>query len=339
MIRTCALAVPLLALLCSVTGCPRKAQTVVDTQQEPHIAAEVLVKVRIAVQDKTCYLPVIIAIDQGYFERRGLDVQHLKVVGGIEAAEALVAGSADIAVMGDAPAVIALSRSEKIHMIACQTTGDRMHRIVVRDDSGIKEPADFLGKRLAIQQGSSTHGGFMQYCHKHGVDYNSITVVAISPRDFPEAMVAGQVDFIAGSEPWPGNVLSACDRCHEFANLEGLGSNYPQMILGHESFLRAHPEAVAAIIESTQEAVDFIKAEPERAAEIVSARSGVEVERERKAMADYEYLVGMPQSVVDSMVLTAEFLKEQGKIDTVSEMNARIWNAAAGHGATTEPLQ
>ena len=339
MIRTCALAVPLLALLCSVTGCPRKTQTVVDTQQEPHIAAEVLVKVRIAVQDKTCYLPVIIAIDQGYYERRGLDVQHLKVVGGIEAAEALVAGSADIGVMGDAPAVIALSRSEKVYMVTCQTTGDRMHRIVVRDDSGIKEPADFAGKRLAIQQGSSTHGGLMQYCKKHGVDYNSISVVPISPRDFPEAMAAGQIDFIAGSEPWPGNVLSACDRCHEFANLAGLGSNYPQMILGHESFLRAHPEAVAAIIESTQEAVDFINAEPDRAVAILSSRSGVPVDRERAAMADYEYLVGMPQSVIDSMVLTADFLKEQGKIDTVPDMAARTWKTDADHAAMMEHSQ
>lgn len=215
-------------------------------------------------------MPVVIAIDQGYYEKRGLAIQHQKVVGGIEAAEALVAGSADIGVMGDAPAVIALSRSEKVHMVTCQTTGDRMHRIVVRDGSGIHEPADFAGRRLAIQQGSSTHGGFMQYCKKHGVDYSSVTVVAISPRDFPEAMVAGQVDFIAGSEPWPGNVLAACENCHEFANLEGLGSNYPQVILGHESFLSAHPEAVAAIIEGTQEAVDFINAEPDRAAEIIA---------------------------------------------------------------------
>ena len=214
-----------------------------------------------------------------------------------------------------------------------------MHRIVVRDDSGITEPADFAGKRLAIQQGSSTHGGFMQYCTKHGVDYNSITVVPISPRDFPEAMVAGQVDFIAGSEPWPGNVLAACENCHEFANLEGLGSNYPQVILGHESFLSAHPEAVAAIIEGTQEAVEFINAEPDRAAEIIAARSGVPVDREREAMADYEYLVGMPQSVIDSMVLTADFLGEQGKIETAPDMTARTWKTDTAHAATREHSQ
>ena len=35
-------------------------------------------------------MPVVIAIDQGYYEKRGLAIQHQKVVGGIEAAEGFV---------------------------------------------------------------------------------------------------------------------------------------------------------------------------------------------------------------------------------------------------------
>lgn len=56
-------------------------------------------------------------------------------------------------------------------------------------------------------------------------------------------------------------------------------------------------------------------------------------------MADYEYLVGMPQSVIDSMVLTADFLKEQGKIETVPDMTARTWKTDADPAATMEHSQ
>jgi NitT/TauT family transport system substrate-binding protein len=282
------------------------------------------IEVRFTYSEKACYLPVVVAVEEGFYEVEGLKIVPKIVTGGIESAEALVSGQADVGTMGDAPTVIALSRSKDTRLVLCQATGERMHRIVVRDDSGIKEPKDLEGKRIAVQMGSSTHGGLLLYCTKHGVDITKINFVSLSPKDFPEAMIAKQVDAIVGSEPWPGNVMAKCKDSHEMANLKGLGSNYPLPVIANARFLAAHPTVAAALVRGTQKAVDLIKADPAKAAAVISAKSGVPAEREHKAAGDYEFMASLDDAVITSLKMTAEFLKGQKKIEAVPDIAALV---------------
>jgi sulfonate transport system substrate-binding protein len=278
--------------------------------------------VRLTYSEKACYAPVIVAVEEGYYKDEGLDIEPLVVTGGIESAEALISGQADLAVMGDAPTCIVMSRAKDARLVACQALGERMHRLVVRDDSGIAEPTDLEGKRIAVQLGSSTHGGLMEYLDANGVDASKVELVSLSPRDFPEAVQAKQVDGIAGSEPWPGNVMAACPETHELANFEGLGNLYPLPITGRGAFLDEHPEVAGAIIRATKKAVDLIASDPHQAAEIQAKASGLTAEREAKAMADYDYVCNLDADVLTSLAATAEFLKGQGKIDTIPDFEA-----------------
>lgn len=280
------------------------------------------IEVRFTYSEKACYLPVVFAVEEGLYEAEGLKIVPKIVTGGIESAEAMISGQADLGTMGDAPTAIVLSRSKDMRLIANQANGERMHRIVVRDDSGIKEPKDLEGKRVAIQLGSSTNGGFLLYCKRHGVDPAKIKFVSLSPKDFPEAMIAKQVDAMAGSEPWPGNVMAKCKESHELANLEGLGSCYPQPILANAKFLSEHPTVAAAIVRATEKAIEAIAADPQHAAEVLAGKSGVPAERELKSMQDYDFVTELDEVTLASLGMTAEFLKEQKKIDTVPDIRA-----------------
>lgn len=282
------------------------------------------IEVRFTYSEKACYLPVVVAVEKGLYEAEGLRIVPKLVTGGIESAEALVSGQADFGTMGDAPTVIALSRSKDLRLVCCQATGEKMHRIVVRNDSGIKEPTDLEGKRVAVQMGSSTHGAFLLYCAKHSVDPSKINFVSLSPRDFPEAVIAKQVDAIVGSEPWPGNVMAKCKDSHELANLEGLGNNYPLPILASARFLQDHPTVAAAVVRGTRKAVDLIKSNPDEAAAAIAAKSGVPAERELKAAADYVFMADMDDTIITSLGMTAEFLKGQKKIDTIPDIASLV---------------
>lgn len=304
-----------------VTGCSRPPA---QTSAPPAGAKPEPIEVRFTYSEKACYLPVVVAVEKGFYEEEGLKVVPKIVTGGIESAEALVSGQADLGAMGDAPTVIAMSKAEDIRLVCTQALGTRMHTIVVRNDTGIQEPRDLEGKRLAVQMGSSTHGGLLRYLDANGVDASKIEFVALSPRDFPEAMVAKQVDAIAGSEPWPGNTLATCKESREFANLENLGSNYPLPIIARGKFLDEHPAVAGAVCRATQKAVDLIKSDAKAAAAVLAARSGVPVERELKAAADYDFLADTPGSVIDSLKLIAGFLKEQGKIQAVPDIDKAI---------------
>ena len=324
---TLPMAAAVLTGIALLPGCPKPppaptpAATPGPAAEAPAAAP---VKVRFTYSNKTCYLPVVVAYEEGYYKEEGLEVEPKIVTGGIESAEAMVGAQADLGTMGDAPTAIALARSEDIRIICNQALGTKMHSIVTHDSAAIKAPSDLEGKRVAVQLGSSTHGGFLMYCQKHGIDPDTIDFVSLSPRDFPQAMVAKQVDVVVGSEPWPGNTMAQCRECHEFANLEDVGSSFPLPILARRAFLDEHPELATRVVRATQRACDLANSEPDKAAEILARASGVPAERERKNMDAYEWTTAMDEPTVDGLKLMAQFLLEQKKIDGLPDFDTVI---------------
>ncbi|MEA3400067.1 MAG: ABC transporter substrate-binding protein [Armatimonadota bacterium] len=309
-----------------LTGCARREQAPPAPVEIPEAVEEAQqpVAARFTYSEKTSNAPVVVAVERGLYAEEGLKIEKQVVTGGIESAEAIVSGQADVAALGDAPAIICMSRSPKVLLLARLGDGERRHRIVVRRGAGIKRPADLAGKRLAVQHGSSTHGGLLLYLQEHKVDPASITLVSLSPRDFPEAMSAGQIDAAAGSAPWPQNVLAACDNAEPFANLEGLDNTYPVLLLAREEFATEQPEAARAVVRATQAAAEWIDEHPQETADLISVRSGVAPAREREMLKDYNFGTDLTRSVIDSLEMTAQFLKDQGRIDEVPDIDSQL---------------
>ncbi len=321
--RTVIVALILMTLALLLTGCPPAQEPAQQPPDDP-LPAEMAEPVTITYSQKTCYAPVIVAVRRGLYEDAGLAVETKVVTGGIQSAEALVSGQADVAALGDAPAIISLARSPKVKLLSLLGDGERMHRIVARDAAAISGPQDLAGKRLAVQHGSSTHGGVLLYLKEHGVDPADVELVSLSPRDFPEAMNAGQIDAAAGSAPWPQNVMEACDDCSILANLEGLGNTYPLPLVAREKFVSECPDAARSLVEATREAGEWVSEHPDEAAEIISAGSGLPPEREREMLKDYRWRTELTRETLESLRMTAQFLKDRGRLDEVPDFEARL---------------
>jgi len=280
--------------------------------------------VRLSYSNKIHYIPQIIAIRRGFFKAEGILIDPKIGVGGIEAAEAVASGAADMAVMGDVPGIIAVSSETPLVIVASYGGGERMHRIVVSADSAIRNAKDLEGKRLAVQHGSSTHGAFLLYCEKNAVDLATIKMVQLSPRDMPEAMLAGELDAMVGSEPWPTNVLGRCPGSRELAVLSGLGNNYPLVLVVRKDFAERNPNVVVRVLSATKQAIDFMHTNPDEAAEIMSKASGVPQETERKIMDTLEWGLTLDQGTIESLKKTAAFLLSMNKITAEPDWDKAI---------------
>ena len=308
--RKGALAIVLAALaLAGAAGCGKEpaARTVTPSLERP-------VPLRLAYGKKIHYAPQIIAIKRGFFADSGLALEAKVVQAGIQAAEALTSGSADAAVMGDAPGIIAAASGMPVKIVASYGGGEKMHRLVAGPKSRIRTPADLKGKRVAVQMGSSTHGAFLLFLKKIGLDADDVKLVPLNPSDMPEALLTEQIDAGVGSEPWPSNIEERVEGSYEVATLSGLGNNYPLVMLVTEAYAQEHPEAVVAALRATQKAVDLMHTDPDRAADLISEATGVPAARERKIMDTLDWQVVLDDATVDSLKQTAEFLRSQGKI-------------------------
>jgi NitT/TauT family transport system substrate-binding protein len=277
-------------------------------------------KVRFAYARKIQYAPQILAAETGLFTGAGFEVESQIMLGGIQCAEALTTGAADVAAMGDVPALIAASSGMPVKIVCRYGGGERMHRIVAGPKSGIKTIADLAGKKIAVQKGSSTHGAFLHFCQKHGLDDGRVTIVDLHPKHMPEAIAAGQVDAIVGSEPWPTNVEAAVEGSHEVCCLSGLGNDFPHVVVVSTRFAEAHPDQVRAVVQAVADAVAKMNANPAASAASIAQVTGVPTEREQRIMQSLDWHIALDETVRASLQQTAEFLHENGRIPKVPDL-------------------
>lgn len=281
-------------------------------------------KMRLAYGAKIHYGPQIVALKQGYFAAEGIQVEGKTVQAGIQAAEAMTSGSADAGVMGDAPAIIAVSSGMPLRIVASYGGGEKMHRLVAAAGSGIHRPQDLVGKRVAVQMGSSTHGAFLLFLTKNNVDAARVKLVPLNPSDMPEAMLSGQIDAAVGSEPWPSNIEERVKGSYEVATLSGLGNNFPLVMVVTDRFAKEHPEAVVAALRATDRATKLMNEHPDQAAAVISQTTGVPAAKEQKVMQTLDWGVVLDDATIDSLKQTADFLYQQGKIQRLPDWNKVI---------------
>jgi ABC-type nitrate/sulfonate/bicarbonate transport system substrate-binding protein len=281
--------------------------------------------IKICYPNKAQYAPFIIAKETEAWKKNGLEVTDIvSAGGGVDAAEALVAGEADIAAMGDVPSLLAVSRNVNLRILSCYMTGEHMHRIVVSPSSGIVKPVDFIRKKIAVHAGSSTHGGLLLYLKKNGIEQKDVTLVPIPPQYFPEAMLKGEVDAIAGSEPWPQNVLDKNPAARQFATLGGLGNHYPHMILTRNDFVQSRPEESKIFLRVIAEIEIMLRDRPEEAAKLIARSTGRPWEKELAAISEIQWNVGIDETIEKSLTQTAEFLLAEGKLKKLPEIRSVI---------------
>jgi len=287
------------------------------------IPAQAQESVRIAYVQKIHYAPTIIAVKQGYFDAAAIALKPVILAAGtgIVAAEALIAGSADAAVMGDAPAIYAAASGKPVRIVACYGGGEKMHRIIAGKDSGVKTAKDLAGKTIAVNFGSSTHGGLMLYLKKNGLDLSQVKVMNLASSDMPEALATGQIDAVAGSEPIPTTVEAKVAGSYELATLSGLGNSYPLVLVVSEDLATKHPKAVTALIQAHARAVELMNKDSQKASEVIASATGATPEFEFKVMKALEWGVRLDQDVRDSLKQTRDFLFEIKKITVKPDLD------------------
>jgi ABC-type nitrate/sulfonate/bicarbonate transport system substrate-binding protein len=215
--------------------------------------------------------------------------------------------------------VITVSQSDRFRIIASHGGGENRHRIVVRKNSPIRNPADLVGGKLAVKKGTSTYGGFLAWCVKHDIDIKKIQVIDLAPENMPEALSAGSIDAYVASEPTPS--LAEARGARVMGTLGGLGNSYPLMILARKELLAERPDEVKKFLTALKQAEVFVRNHPREAAELIGRVSGLSVRDAEASMKLHDLRLNLDRNTLRSLDRIAEFLHEQGKIKTVLDFN------------------
>ncbi len=278
---------------------------------------------KLAYPQKVNYESFIVANHLGYFHEDGGNIKVITVTSGINAAEALSLGDADLAAMGDGPTVILMAQDKNILIVSRYAKGERIHRLIA--DTSIHVAEDLTDKRIGVQIGSSTNGALLNWFEKNNITLDDITIVPMDPLNMPEAMKTKQLDAMAGSEPWAVNVEKICsDAVHELANLEDENNHFPHVLVATGNAVEDHEKQIHFVISALNKANEFMAHQPDSAAKIASKYIGLSVDEQTVCMNRLTWEIDWDETDLKSLEASASFLYKSGKISNIPDINKFI---------------
>jgi NitT/TauT family transport system substrate-binding protein len=219
------------------------------------------------------WLPAWVAKEKGFFAKHGLDVtlsvaQNLSVLPGTVGRQfEFVPSTAPdlLKAVASGLDVVAVTAS------VFETEDNISTQLMVAKDSGIASAKDLSGKLIATPTiGGVIHVSVLYWLKKNGVDPASIRAVEVPFPNMADQLKARRVDAVEAVEPFVG-ALKTGGNVALTAPLLSAGKEvlFPFWISSGE-WARAHGSTVAAWKASLDDAIAFIKENPEEARAIVA---------------------------------------------------------------------
>lgn len=195
----------------ALAACSEPAPPVADSGD-----GDAPVKLKVLFASAMNNVPMMVAAENGYWRKRGLDVTVQVLDSGSEIAKALVTGAADIGA-GNATSSIPLSRAagNKLVMVGpyhnnpLVVAGTERVGIIARANSGVREgeAKSLVGKTVGVAKGSTTENYLKSYLEANGLTMDDIKPVNLAVPDMPTALSQGNVDAVVPWEPQVSEIL------------------------------------------------------------------------------------------------------------------------------------
>ena len=270
--------------------------------------------------------PMAVALENGLYKKHGVDVTDvLTSVGGGTGLRNMIAGNIGYAELGTASVFAGIKAGLDIKIVHNSVRTVRDIVWVTKPDTGVKSIQDLSGKRIGISGPKSTSETLaLMALEKAGV--KGATLVAIGPIGAGlSALDTGGVDAAFIMEPL---YTERHDRYVEAFNLDKLPLMSQDVGVATSDFMKSNGDALRGLIAGRREAVDFIYANLDESAKIVSKRFGATLPIEvapavMHRMAAIKYW--SPGNIeIESLETVVEGLRRQGEWEGAADWSKII---------------
>jgi len=236
--------------------------------------------IRIGAFPNITHAQAMVGKANGWFDRAlgpQVKVHWTSFNAGPSAIEALFAGAIDITYVGPNPAINGYVRSngEALRVVAGAASGGAS--LIVRNDSGIRKPEDFHGKRVAIPQfGNTQDVALRNWLKNHALKTNDkggdVQIVPMANPDQLTLFLRKDLDAAWAPEPWATRLIHDGNG-RLFVDERSLWPD-GQFVIGllvvNTRFLKAHPDLVKNWIRANVDLTDWINAHQSEAKKLLN---------------------------------------------------------------------
>jgi NitT/TauT family transport system substrate-binding protein len=277
-------------------------------------------EIRIGYQPSTHQVAHMVAMEKGWWQQdlAPYGVTNITDYGfptGAPEMQAMLAGDLDIAYVGAAPVLSAVSTGLDAKIVAGVNT--QGSDLVLRTGLNYTSPQSLKGLKIATFQAGTIQDTILRdWLKANNIDPDKdVEILGMGPGDAVTAITAGKVDAVFLPHPSPAIIEASGSG----KTVVKSGEMYPGhtccVLIASGQLIRDHPEIVEQIIRTHVRATEFAVQDPDGAAAIYAAKTGLDVEVVEESFNSWDgMLVTDPAVIVGPVMDYAQIQYELGYI-------------------------
>lgn len=212
----------------------------------------------------------VVARDKGFYKEAGLDVSIEPGKGSGSTAQLIASKVADFGFSDGYVVTSAVGKGMDIKMVAGIFRRNPTAVIALKK-SGITTPQQLEGKTIGITTGAAQFQQWPAYIGGCKLDGGKVKVVNIDPAGYAPAMIAGQVDAVAGFAQGmvPGLEVRANENVQIMWYADCNVNTISNGIIAHSDLVKSDPALVKAFVAASLRGFLYGRANPKEAIEIL----------------------------------------------------------------------
>jgi NitT/TauT family transport system substrate-binding protein len=246
------------------------------------------------------HTPFFTALDKGFYQSAGLDVEIVRGYGSADAVKRVAAKTVTFS-LGDMGALV-IGRSEGIPVkMVAVVYGKAPYTVLTRRDAGIQAPKDLEGKTLGAPAGSATRALFPVFAKLANVDADKVKWTTGDSTTLWNLFFARRVDglptFIVNK---PDLDKSAREAGFEIVSMMysdyGLVA-YSNGILARDEMIKSNPSLVRTFVKASLKGLEHAFKNPDESTKILlKYRKELDFAAAKQQLAEFEKLASTEEA-------------------------------------------
>jgi NitT/TauT family transport system substrate-binding protein len=277
-------------------------------------------QIRIGYQPSTHQVAHMIAMDKGWWQQdlapSGVEnVTDFVFPTGAPEMQAMLAGDLDVAYVGAAPVLSAVSTGLDAKIVAGVNT--QGSDLVLRTGLSYTGPQSLKGLKIATFQAGTIQDTILRdWLKQNNIDpEKDVEIVGMGPGDAVTAITAGKVDAVFLPHPSP-SIIAANGKGSIIVHS---GEMYPNhtccVLVVSGKLIREHPDIVEQIVKTHIRASEFASNNLDETAAIYAKKTNAKVEDVKASLKDWDgTFITDPNVIIDPVMDYAQIQYELGYI-------------------------
>jgi NitT/TauT family transport system substrate-binding protein len=225
-------------------------------------------KLAVGFQPTPDVTPAFVAQEEGFFAKRGLDVDLVLGSGAIQVA-GVISDSLQIGNPTIPQVMQAVDNGLDLQIVSggnFMSADARQFAVVVRTGAAIDKPADYAGKKVGVNTiGAFLHVLFVEWLTKKGVDPKQVTFVEVGFPQMNDVMRQGQIDAVVAVDPFVSRLVQAGTGRADFDFVKEFPQGMPVVVyVAKRTWVAANRATVQGFREAMADGIAFMDKDAEK---------------------------------------------------------------------------